>query len=48
MKSVQKLDGFGSGCVEVEKMTEEKIECGEGRQCNSDCDLIPESCFRFT
>lgn len=32
MKSVQKLDSFGTGYIEVKKMTEEKIECGEGRK----------------
>lgn len=48
MKSVQKLDVFGTGYIEVEKMTEEKIECGEGRKSNSACDRIPEGCFKFT
>lgn len=48
MKSVQKLDVFGTGYIEVEKMTEEKIECGEGRKGSSACDCIPEGCFGFT
>jgi len=29
-------------------MAEETIECGEGRKCNSDCNRVPEGCFRFT
>lgn len=47
-KTVQKLVGFGTAYVEVRKMTEEKIECCEDKKCNSGCDCVSESCFRFT
>lgn len=30
MKSIQKLGSFGPGYIEVKKMTEKEIECGEG------------------
>lgn len=30
MKSIQKLGSFGTGYIEVKKMTEKEIECGAG------------------
>lgn len=30
MKSIQKQGSFGTGYIEVKKMTEKEIECGEG------------------
>lgn len=48
MKSVKKLHVFGTVYGEVKKMTEEKIQCGEGAKYNSDCDFIREGFFRST